>query len=296
MKQFPILLMLWLFLAISAAAQSVPGTGDKGAMVLVISEWSAGCTGSTIPVWDNECDAWYDEIRNGDPEPAGHASRAWWADGFYHNGGITDPMFCDPNLVTWGTDYQDDHADEPDALMVGLHGWHGSSTSKWCGKVRVDASCGTDCNCAAHQEHMEFDYDVDFLHLNSCHSMCEQNWFDEWPDSFKGVLQVTGFHGLGYAGPTGIWEDFADDAFYIGTANAWIDNLYRSCAHWTLAGGCDEQCPVALTAGSSGFNASTRTTFMSYAFVYPRLTSPSSFEVVFTSGCDPTSEPPISSK
>jgi hypothetical protein len=292
-----VFLLASLCLASPAWATGAPSTSEKGALVRVITKWNDGsCDASTRTAWDNMVDSWYDDITDDRSAPSGHGSLAWWEDGFYKNGNIVDSQFCDPSLVSWGNDDGSDNADEPDALMVGFHGSHFSGTYLYAGSMRVNES-GTG-DCYASQGNMLLgNYDLEFAHFSSCHSMCEYNWDTdvgdgdaEWFTSLGGVHQIDGFHGIMYIATTynSRYSGFSDDAFYFSISDAWVDNQYSN-GYWT---GGDDHCPVALVAGSTESDVEARTANEEYDYVYGD-TSPTWKCITWIGGCDPDGEPAL---
>jgi hypothetical protein len=249
---------------------SQPGHSAKGAMVKVITEWDSSCTGNTRGSWDNMCDSWYDEICNDSSEPSGHGSRAWWKDSFVNKGSIRDPQFVDYDRQTWGIDMRD-----------GNH-----TSGRWYGKVYINASSA---DCKAEQNDIRLgDFDLEFLHLSSCHSMCEDNW-DEWEDSFDGLHQINGFHGLMYiwAGVVGRYGDFAEDAYDLNIAEAWVDN-HHSLGVLVL---WPDHCPVSMVAGhSTASSAETRLSNTEYDWTFEDPTPVLTFTYDWVGGCSPSEE------
>jgi len=269
-----------------ASAQSTPSSGEKGALVRVISKWNDDCSADNRTSWDNMCDAWYDDITDTRSTPQGHGSRAWWRDGFYQNGNISDDDFVDPRVWSWGNDDLDDRSDEADALLVGMHGGEQSNFGNdYFGAVRSDNACGTACNCTTAQQHMRFgDLDLEFLHFSSCFSM---DWADrdEWELSFDGVHQINGFHGIMWISTSynGRYSGFSDDAFNISICESWVDNQYNG-GFWT---GGHDHCPVSRVAGNSSAEINDRLWEEEYDRVYSEPNSPSHFGTMWIGGCDP---------
>ena len=271
-------------------AQSVPGESEKGALVICITQWNGGCgtTDDNRTSWDNMVDGWYDDITDDASTPWGHSAKAWWRDGFRQNGTIVDSDFTDASIVSWGDDSDDDNVDEPDACMVALHGGESSDNLRWYGLVRVDES--GDGNCYAWQGHMALgDSDLEFLHLSSCNSMNEDVWWGEWQESFDGLHQINGFHGIMWINSTyrGRYEDFSDDAFDISIADSWVDNLYK----YRVAG--ENMCPVSRGVGYSENSLWTRMDHEEYDWVYSDPDGAGWMGVVYIKGCNPKGEPAL---
>ncbi|MBU2502032.1 hypothetical protein KJ682_11945 [bacterium] len=272
-----------LFAASPVLAQSVPSSGSKEALVRVVSKWDGGCSGSERPSWDNMLRSWYYEITNPLPAPFGHGSRYWYRDGLYNNGTIVDSNFIDSGLQSWGRDHWNDRADDVDVFFAGLHGGHNNSVENWLGTVRIDEAGGG--NCWANQAFMELgDLDLEFLHISSCHSLCAQNWGDWW-DTFAGLHQVQGFYGLMWISTTYNYRyrNFADDAFSMGMAYAWVDNHFDTGVY---SDGFDH-CPVSMIAGTSPSNVVSRACWEQYDWVYSDPVNPNHQWIVFVEGCDP---------
>lgn len=273
---------------VMAGTGSVPSSGEKEAQVLVISKWNGDCDASNRTAWDNMCDAWYDEISD-----SSHGSKAWVADGFRKNDGVSDDDFCDVDVVDWGADNGGGDVDEGDAVLIGLHGSEGSSTSDWYGSMHTECG-GTDgsgCNCSAWQQEMRFgDSDLEFLHLSSCFSLDDEDW-DDWEVTFDGLHQVDGWAGIMWISTTynGDYRRFADDGFDIDLASAWLDNQY-SDGFWTSG---YDHCPVAMAAGLSESDAEDRIAREEYDFVFPDPDNPTHFVVIWIGGCDAKDESPL---
>ncbi|MBN1818082.1 MAG: thrombospondin type 3 repeat-containing protein [Sedimentisphaerales bacterium] len=282
--------ILFCYCATVGLAFHRPPESEKGALVKVVTTWNSSCSGNNVEAWDNMVRGWYDDITNPWPTPIGHWDRAWWKDGFYHNGNIVDSGFADPSLVSWGRDYLDDTGiDEPDALMVALHGGV-SDDGRWFGRVRVDESGSGNCN--AYQGHMELDLDLEFLHLSSCNSMNRPVWWGNgWSSSFKRVRQIDGFHGWMWISTsfTGRYKDFADDSFDSGgIAMAWMDNLYIN-----NVSGSDDECPCARGVGATESDLWNRMFHEQYDWQADSDPTPNVHGIIYIRNCDPSGESPL---
>jgi len=281
-----LLFVLILIIAIPVQAQY------REAKLFAITTWNAGCGGEPRSAWDDMGLAWYNEITSvgfnfggwfwGDWWWFGHGPDAYTRDGTYINGNIADSWFTDSDIVWWGNDHN--YVDEADACMICLHG--GDPSGRWEGSVRVnEAGPG---NCRTWQGDMAFgDLDLEFLHLSSCHSLDDNQWFFEWLSSFDGLHQVDGFHGEMWIGTSLIndYEDFANDAFDIDIASAWLDNMY----HANISGSCD-QCPVAYAVGNNCSNMWNRIGNERYNYVYSDPTTIGYVGCIYISNCDPCGE------
>ena len=260
-----------LVLFAGSAIAAVPPFVEREAVVRVVSQWDLTCEGSNRGSWDNMVAGWYNEITNPLPVPWGHFPFMWVKDGFYHNvwsqqqGGflwprfIVDSDFTDTAKVDWGRDHWNDRPDDVDVCMVAYHGTGAASDGRWCGQMIWDEPGSG--NCWTYQGHMDFgDVDLEFLHISSCSSMSEDDWHPKWSDSFKGVHQIDAFHGIMYIYSDWPYKyrDFADDAFYMPIALAWLDNLYvYRCVIQSqdpIIVQRRDQCPVArgVGVGASG--------------------------------------------
>lgn len=281
-----LLFVLILIIAMPVQAQY------REAKLIAITTWDAGCPDGNRPLWDDMGLAWYNEITSvgfhfgswfgGDWWWFGHGPDAYTRDGTYINGNIADSWFTDSDIVWWGNDHN--YVDEADACMVCLHG--NDPSGRWEGSVRVnEAGPG---NCRTWQGDMAFgDLDLEFLHLSSCHSLDDNQWFFEWLSSFDGLHQVDGFHGEMWIGTSLIndYEDFANDAFDIDIASAWLDNMY----HANISGSCD-QCPVAYAVGNNCSNMWNRIGNERYNYVYSDPTTIGYVGCIYISNCDPCGE------
>ncbi len=218
--------------AVLAGANGLPPSGEREALVRVVSLWQGDCNGSNRSSWDDMVAAWYIEIGNPLPPPLGRGDQRWVWDGFYHNSWnsgasyIRDSDFTDTAVVPWGRDHWNDRPDDVDVCMAAFHGAN-AADGGWCGQVYKDEP--GEGNCWTAQAHMEFgDIDLEFLHLSSCASMDAEDWHPNWSRSFKGVHQVNGFDGVMYIFNTWPFRyaDFAEDSFDCPIALAWLDNMY----------------------------------------------------------------------
>lgn len=271
-----------------AAIQSAgaPSTLEKEAVLMVVTRWNADCSASNVGAWDDMLDGWYDEISN----DGRHGSEAWNRESRQKNGEIVDSDFTDRDEVSWGNDYGGNNPDDVDAVMIGMHGGHWSGTpGPWTGSVRVDEAVGGDCG-ANQSDIVLGDVDLEFLHLSSCHSLCDagEDWY-YWPASFDGLHQMNGFYGIMYISKArdDDYKDFARDAFDIAIADAWVDELFDP----TTSSGQD-QCPVSLAVGGSESAASHRISNEEYDYVFDDPPSTGKFLAIGISGCDPLGHNP----
>jgi hypothetical protein len=241
--------------------------------LFAITHWTAGCAGSQRDWWDDMGEAWYDEITS---------DWRYIKDGKYVNGNIADSWFTDADVVYWGDDHN--YVDEADVAMICLHG--SDVSSRWQGSVRVDETGPGDCD--ASQEDMEFgDLDLEFLHLSSCNSCDDNQWFFNWAHSFEGLHQVDGFHGCMWIGSSfpQDYEDFASDAFNMSIAVAWLENMYR-----TNINGAYNQCPVVYGVGSNRNDTWNRLLTEQYDNILTDPTHIGYVGVLYICNCDPECE------
>ncbi len=242
------------------------------------------CRATSVSHWATMIDQWYDEISS-------HAG--WVADRRKVNGSDFDRLlFCDPD-ARWRCE---DHvyADEGDAAMLGFHGSdHGNY---WWGKMRRMAQLS--CYLKGRPSLVRMgDYDLEFLHLSSCHSLDDDNapyaWQimydeDDTPGSGNSLHQLDGFHGTMWIGPSldDEYRDFADDAFTGPIAFSWMRNMYV-----TGIDGAYTQCPVAYAiSGTDLADCRARRDRERYNAIEP---DPGMFETYcyyYIAGCDPSGE------
>lgn len=276
---------------LAAVSMLVPLFASTNASALeakayAITQWNAGCSGSTRNAWDNMADAWYDEITDDGFSilgwcVSGHCSDAFSRDGQQNNGTMVNSQFADRSLVTWGRDYN--HVDEADAAIIALHGFENGND--YGGRVRVNEAGGGNCNIMRSEMELG-DSDLEFLHLSSCQSMDDNQWTSWW-QAFGRQHQVDGFHGLMWIGNGLIndYEDFADDAFDSSIADAWLDNMYVP-----NISGSDDQCPVAYAVGANSSDMWNRIGNERYDNVFSDPSSIGWWGVIYNSGCDPAAE------
>ena len=272
------------FTVIAALLCAAPSTVYAAfeAQLYAITTWDAGCSGGTRTSWDDMGDAWYDEITdNSWSGGSGHGYQAYTRDRRLIDGNIADSWFTDRSLINFGNDTA--FLDEGDAAMVCTHG--SEISGRWAGTMRINEKGGG--NCKAWQNHMELgDVDLEFLHLSSCFSLDDNQWPFEWLDSFKGLHQVNGFHGVMWINiwRTAHYQSFARDAFETSIAAAWLDNLYEPGA-----AGADDQCPVAYGSGASEADLWYRMGNERYNRVF---SDPKAYwwGAIYMGGCDPNGE------
>lgn len=261
------------------------------AKVYAITTWNGGCGGATRNWWDNMADAWYDEITDSGFSLGGwclwgHCGDAYSRDGRQVNGNMVNSMFADQGVVSWGRDTT--NLDEADAALVA---WHGrESGNVYIGSMRVDEAGAGDCNLRRDEMRIG-NSDLEFLHLSSCQSMDDNQW-STWWQAFNRMHQVDGFHGLMWIGSGLVndYEDFADDAFDMTIADAWLDNMYVA-----NVSGSDDQCPVAYAVGANSADTWSRIGSERYNHVLSDPTVIGYWGVVFIGGCDPAAETVINS-
>ncbi len=273
-----------------------PGVGDKHVICRVVTSWSSNCDGSTRSDWDDMVNAWYAEITNDEGRPDGHGNRAWDQAGFQRNGNIVDSDFTDPAVVDWGHDDNVSRLDRADAYMVGFHGGETGDAGageviRWRGTVRVNEA--GDGNCKTWQGSMRLgNWDLEFFHISSCHSMCSDSPF-AWEDSMANVHQISGFHGIMYIIPwwPELYADFGDDGFDMSLGDAWLDQLYDP-EHWYELWQDGDQCPVAMASGADLVDAWDRLQNEQYNNVYDDPT-PNNSVRIWVGDCNPDDDPAL---
>lgn len=261
------------------------------AKVYSITTWNAGCSGSTRNWWDDMANAWYEEITRKGTNIfgwciGGHCGDAYSKSGKLTNGNFVNSLFADNSLVAWGNDFQ--HIDGGDAALMALHGFENSNV--WGGALRVDEAGGG--NCSINRNEMRLgNSDLEFLHLSSCQSLDDNQW-TSWYQSFGGLHQVDGFHGLMWIGSGMVndYADFADDAYSTNIADAWLDNMYIP-----NVSGSDDQCPVAYAVGANSADMWYRIGHERYNNVFGDPASVGWWGTVYIAGCDPAAETVIGS-
>lgn len=263
------------------------------AKMFAITTWTSTCSGGTRSAWDDMCKAWYDEITDCGFSLFGwclwgHCDECYSRDGSMVNGSISPALFADDTLVSWGLDKY--YLDEADAAIICLHG--GDSSGKWVGLTRYKSGSNGDCYIKAIDEMTVGDYDLEFLHLSSCHSMDDNMISSAWQyfsrsGSSRILHQVDGFHGCMWIGSSFIsdYEDFADDAFSMNIGLAWMENMYRENIK-----GQYTQCPVAYAVGKNAEDCFDRLFNERYDNVYSDPTSIGYYCYYYYPNCDPDCE------
>jgi hypothetical protein len=282
-------------LASAFVAAPVAQANHLEAKLYVITNWpgSGSCSANDVSSWDDMTFAWYNAIGDGP---------VFFKDGSWTNGNLSRQQFCDPDSGFSPCD-DDKRVDEADAAMIALHG---SDHSKhWDGSLLV--ASGGDCKLhgpegASTDALFVGDYDLEFLHISSCLSMDDDNintakrlFADvDSPSNGQRLHQADGFHGVMAisSGRADDYEDFADDAHYVSIADAWTDNMYDEDITYNT-GASGDQCPVALTIGSSPADALTRLFVERYSYILSDPASNSWIAYQFYDGCDPVAETPF---
>ena len=261
------------------------------AQMYAITTWTSTCSGGSRSYWDDMCNAWYDEITDCGFNLWGwclwgHCDDCFSRDRSWINGSMSPVLFADQTLVSWGNDSS--YLDEGDAAMICLHG--GDNSGRWSGLTRYQAD--GDCHINAIDEMTVGDYDLEFLHLSSCHSMDDNMIGEAWKYFYRSgssriLHQVDGFHGCMWIGSSMVsdYEDFADDAFDMNIALAWMENMYR-----TNINGYATQCPIAYAVGANSNDCFNRLFHEKYSNVYSDPSSVGYYCYCYYPGCDPECE------
>jgi hypothetical protein len=269
------------------------------AQVYVITDWIAECPARDGPWWDDMADEWYDEITDC-RWLFGHDD-CFSRDRRRVNGNMRSGWFAEQSAHEWGRDRR--FVDEADVALLGMHG--GDDGGYWRGKCRrTQAGDGTlsgvdPCYINAVNELRVGDFDLEFLHLSSCHSLDDNVMTNAWqvfsrPHAAQVLHQLDGFHGCMWIGRSYVddYGDFADDAFDMSIARAWVENMYRGDIGRTNY----DQCPVAYAIGASKRDCISRLNNERYDHVLSDpvspLTSPFTACWLAYEDCSPECEDP----
>ena len=266
------------------------------AQLYAITTWNSDCSGGARSKWDDMGNAWYDEITDDGFSIGswcwwGHCDDAYSRDRRMINGNIGNGLFCDPDSISCGRDYN--YVDEGDAAMICTHG--GDDNGYWSGVARINDGCD-DCRINARDELRVGDFDLEFLHLSSCHSLDDNMIANAWrifrdpndsPSNGRRLHQLNGFHGCMWIDSYFIsnYEYFADDAFDEPIKDAWMDNMYR-----TNVNGQYTQCPIAYAVGSSSSDCFNRINNERYDRVFSDPGTIRYYCYYYYPGCDPACE------
>lgn len=285
-----------LLIAVSVLAGGLPPNSERETVCRTIETWPGTCSGNTR-CWADMTNRWYNQITNNAPLPFGLGFLAWVKDGNYVDTTIVDSDFVDSSLVNWGRDHWVDRPDDVDVTMIALHGGNASGNRRWFGRVRSDEA--GDGNCNTWQASMEFgDVDAEFLHLSSCVSMDMEDWHPNWSESFDGVHQINGFHGVMYIFCNGSdypprYQNFAWDSFFMPISLAWLDNMYD-----VRSGAANDQCPISRGVGV-GANGEADCWNRMYSERYLNVrndpANPTWHGVMWVTPCTPASAPTLPS-
>lgn len=284
-------ILTWTAL-VAVASLAVPGASlSVDVVAKSITTWDAGCGGNTLSAMDDMIGGWYNEVTDSAADPNGHGSSAWTARGNFVDGTFVDSEFIDDGKRSWGKDHVGTNLDAVDAYIYGLHGGNASG-DRWFGQVRVDEP--GEGNCAAYQGFMLLGNDqLEFLHLVSCYSMDQNDWWPNWSSSFGGLHQISGFHGIAWAGDILVkrWQDFGNDAFETSLYAAFTDNLFYADIK-----GTDDMCPVQRGVGSTCDDGTTRMVNEQYDNVFsdpPGVSTGNCGRAFYIKGCDPQGKGPL---
>lgn len=276
------------------AAPALAGPPDLEGKMYVITDWSGSdsdnyCEGRDVEAWAEMLDGWYDAVND---------YGKVFKDGRMVNGDMKATIFCDPDSRAGCNDVA--RLDDADVAMIGLHGidrgehWAGLMRTPWQSRCRVDAPerlVGPD------DELVQLgDTDLEFFHMSSCESMNDEHWdntrlmFSDGGSSNR-LHIATGFHGVMWisSGRDDDYEDFALDG-HFALASAWTDHLYDD----GIGDGNYEQCPVAMSVGSSSNACAVR--LATEGYLVPQNPDPGGVNWYCTSyydGCDPKAETPL---
>ncbi len=266
-----------------------------------IGNWSGGnCapgdTDTDRPAWPGMAKAWYDRMG-----VMGHLKT-----GSFVDGNTTVKRFCDPS---WNAACQDFfYVDWPDAAIVAAHGF--DAGAGWGALMRNTAlgTCSTVMGTPGGGSVRVGDGNLKFLNASSCLSL-NDSYFGNMRAAMreagtsKGLHVMTGFHGVMWisSGFNGDYQNAATNAHFVPIATAWVTSHYRpnqfSCAWYdpfNWFGTCQDQCPTAMTIGSSGSAALSRLLNERYNWVWGPPTGNSWYAWMGYLGCDPVAAAPFS--
>ena len=261
-----------------------------------IGNWSggncaAGDTDTDRGSWPGMAEAWYDWM----------GLMGNWKTGKFVDGNTTVKRFCDPSWNAGCTDFA--YVDWPDAAIVAAHGY--DAGNGWGALMRNSAlgTCSSIMGTAASRTFVG-DNNLKFLNASSCLSL-NDNYFGNMrfamkkTGSSKGLHVMTGFHGVMWISSS-YNGDYANAAFkghIQPISTAWVTSHYKSnkfsCAAWdpfNWFGTCQDQCPTAMTIGSTASSALTRLLHERYNNVYGPPSGRNYYAWMGYVGCDPVSE------
>lgn len=288
---------LVLLAASIASGGGLPPASSRETVCRTINTWPNTCAGNSL-CWSDMTTQWYNQVTDDDPPPFGLFAVAWIKDGNYiDSNSIVDSDFVDEDFVDWGRDNWNDRPDGVDLSMAALHGFNSTGNRRWFGRVRTDEA--GDGNCNAWQGSMELGEaggDAEFLHLSSCVSMDMEDWHPEWSQTFRGIHQINGFHGLMYIFCNGSdypprYRNFAWDSFFIPISLAWLDNMYD-----VRSGSANDQCPISRGVGVGGDGKADcwdRMFTERYLNVHNDPVNPTWHGVMWVTPCTPASAPTL---
>lgn len=290
-REFMLLTMLFV-LAATGVNQVQAAGGTYEAQLYAITQWTDTCYGGSRSWWDDMGDAWYDEITDSGFSWSffgidlcfwGHCDDYFTRDRRWVNGGMSGDEFTEENSFVCGTDRT--YPDEGDAVMIATHG--GDDGEYWRGLMRYK-DCNNDCYINGRDELRVGDFDTEFLHLSSCHSL-DDNMIGRAYRQFGSLRlhQLHGFHGCMWIGSSMVndYEDFAEDAFDTSIASSWMENMYRENIN-----GQYTQCPVAYGVGTTANECLSRLANERYNNVYSDPSDVGYYCYYYYSECDPACE------
>lgn len=291
MKQLALIFMCCLAFVLLNSQDSQ----SREAQLYAITTWNSDCSGGDRSWWDDMGNAWYDEITDDGFSIGswcwwGHCDDAYSRDRRLVNGNFGNRLFADPDSLSGGQDHL--YIDEGDAAMICTHG--GDDGAYWRGSCRVNDGYD-DCSINARDELRVGDYDLEFLHLSSCHSLDDNMVSNAWrifqdedsASNGRRLHQLNGFHGCMWIGSSFVsdYEDFADDAFDVPIKDAWMDNMYR-----TNVNGQYTQCPVSYAVGSNRADCFNRINTERYDRVLNDPGNIGYYCYYYYANCDPACE------
>jgi hypothetical protein len=246
----------WInFFALATAGLALFATtayaGHEQAKMYAWTSPSTACAGqATAPatsIMGTDVENWYEEMDD----------QGWTKSGKVVDGSLSPDWFCDHD-VSGSTCSDGTRGDGADAMMVGMHGQ--STNDAWQGFARQPSNTTGSCFANDTGQEMHFgDWDLEYLHLESCHSADDHHLPSLW-QTFRDPVDtydtsasnygrrlhlLSGYHG----NALGSWfyrnesAHFARDAHSVSISDAWFDNLYHSWVYYT-GGDSGSVCPI----------------------------------------------------
>jgi len=281
----------WLAMGLGAL---LVGAGPAAAYTTKYYAWvtpSAECptSSSNLPDMDDMLEAWAEDMED----------EGWARGGRLVDGNINLDRFCDPDSGISGCADHTIGVDSADAVMVGVHG--NDFGDHWEGLLRDSGTSGSTCQANQSDDLRAGDYDAEFLHLASCHSLDDDNLPFAWqmmedpadsPSSGLRLQLLTGFHGNTASSQLRVddYEQVANDGFRNAVSDSWMDNLYDGSVQYVGVAGVHELCPIAYAIGAGEISCENRLLSTGYGSVGSDPDSSNTYCYTYFEDCDPFGE------